>query len=175
MNQLANQKMSLEGDCAIRKHMLSIYSQKLSSLNELKSMGFGFNKLRLLSNTIREIAAENGISYRIALEQFFGWVEKLYGGIKLRQKIQEQEQAEYAKLDNNLTATYPYYSAIKPFTVLPELSALEEQNPERQRQREQMRTSIYYSYRKIDTNSNTTEEESNQSDNDDHNGDIYEG
>ncbi len=61
-------------------------------------------------------------------------VEKLYGGIKLRQKIQEQEQAEHAKLDNNLTATYyPYYSDVKPFTALPGPSALEEQERERQR------------------------------------------
>jgi hypothetical protein len=173
VNQLANQKMSLERDCAILKHMLSIYSQKLSSVNELKSMGFGFNKLRLLSNTIREIAAENGISYRVAIEQLFEWIEKKYGAIKLRQNVQEQEQPKYDKLDNNLTATYPYYSAIKPFTALPELSTLEEK--ERERQREQMRTSIYYSYKKINTKSNTTEEESNQSDNDNHDGDIYDG
>jgi len=38
-----------------------------------------------------------------------------------------------------------------------------------------MRTSIYYSYKKINTKSKTTEEESNQSDTDNHDGDIYEG
>jgi hypothetical protein len=92
-------------------------------------MGLGFNYLKILCNTIREIAAENGKSYRIAIEQFFEWVEKLYGAIKLRQKVQEQEQSEYAKLDN-LAATYPYYPDIKPFTALPELSTLEEQKPE---------------------------------------------
>ena len=121
-------------------------------------------------NTIREIAAENGKSYRIAIEQFFGWVEKLYGAIKIRQKVQEQEQPEYAKVDN-LTATY--YPDIKPLTALPELSTLEEQKPER----EQMRSSIFYSYREINTKSKTTEEEekSNQSDNDNHDGDMYDG
>jgi hypothetical protein len=138
-------------------------------------MGFGFNNLRLLSNTIREIAAENGISYRVAIEQFFEWVEKLYGGIKLRQKVQEQEQLKYAKLDNNLTATYPYYSDVKPFTTaLPGLSTLEEK--ELKRQREQMRSSIYYAYTKINTKSKITkEEEANQSDNGNHDGDIYDG
>jgi hypothetical protein len=156
------------------ENRISVHYQKLSLLDELSSMGFGFNNLRLLSNTIREIAAENGISYKVAIEQFFGWVEKLYGAIKLRQKVQEQEQLKYAKPDNNLTTTYPYYSAIKPFTALPELSTLGEK--ERERQREQMRTSIYYSYTKINTKSNTTkEEESNQSDNDSHDGDIYDG
>jgi hypothetical protein len=111
------------------------------------------------------------------MEQLFGWVEKLYGGIKIRQNVQEQEQEEYAKPDNNLTATYPYYSDIKPFTTLPEPSALEEQEPEQQRK---LRSSIFYSYKKINTKSKTTkqeEEKSNQSDNDDnnHDGDIYDG
>ena len=40
-------------------------------------MGLGFNYLTNLCNTIREIASENGKSYRIAIEQLFGWVEKV--------------------------------------------------------------------------------------------------
>jgi hypothetical protein len=174
LNELLKHKLMLEQNCATLENRISVHYQKLALCDELISMGLGFNYLKILCNTIREIAAENGKSYRIAIEQFFEWVEKLYDGIKLRQKIQEQEQAEYAKLDNNLTATYPYYSDIKPFTALTEPFALEEQEPERQRK---LRSSIYYSYRKINTKSKTTkqEEESNQSDNDDHNGDIYEG
>jgi hypothetical protein len=124
--------------------MISVHYQKLSLIDELSSMGLGFNYLKILYNTIREIAAEIGKSYRIAIEEFFEWIEKLYGARKLRQNIQEREQPEYDKLDNNLTTTYPYYSDIKPFTALPELSTLEE----REREREQMRTSIYYSYKK---------------------------
>ena len=115
------------------ENRISVHYQKLSLIDELSSMGLGFNYLQLLCNTIREIASENGKSYRIALEQFFGWVEKLYGAIKLRQKIQEQEQAQYAKLDNNITAIYPYYPDIKPFTSLPGPYALEEKERERQR------------------------------------------
>jgi hypothetical protein len=175
LDELVKRKLMLEQNCVILENRISVHYQKLSLCDELSSMGLGFNHLKLLCNTIREIAAENGKSYRIAIEQLFEWVEKLYGGIKLRQNVQEQEQLKYAKLDNNLTATYPYYSAIKPFTALPELSTLEEQEAERQR--EQMRTSIYYSYTKINTKSKTTkeEEETSRSDNDNHNGDIYEG
>jgi hypothetical protein len=170
VNELVKRKLIFEQNCSTLENRISVHYQKLSLLDELRSMGFGFNNLRLLSNTIREIAAENGISYKVAIEQFFGWVEKLYGAIKLRQKVQDQEhkqkQPEYAKLNNNLTATYHYYPDIKPFTALPELSSLEEQ--ERERQRKQMQSSIYYSYTKINTKSKTTkeEEESNQSDND---------
>ena len=165
----------LEPNCVILENRISVHYQKLSLIDELTSMGLGLNYLWLLCNTIREIAAENGKSYRIAIEQFFGMVEKLYGSIKLRQKVREQEQLEYAKLDNNLTATYPYYPDIKPFTALPGPYALEEQKPERQRK---LRSSIFYSYRETNTKSKTTkEEESNQSDNgnDNHDGDIYDG
>ena len=172
LEELFKRKLMLEQNCSTLENRISVHYQKLSLLDELRSMGFGFNNLRLLCNTIREIAAENGKSYKIAMEQFFGWVEKLYGVIKLRQNVQEQEQPKYTKLDNSLTAIYHYCSDIKPFTALPELYTLEEK--ERERQQEQMRTSIYYSYKKINTKSKTTEEESDQSDNDNHDGDIYE-
>jgi predicted nucleic acid-binding Zn-ribbon protein len=175
VNELLKHKLMLEQNCATLENRINVHYQKLALCDELISMGLGFNYLWLLSNTIREIASENGKSYRIAIEQFFEWVEKLYGGIKLRQKIQEQEQTEYAKPDNDLTATFPYYSDIKPFTALPEPSALKEQEPERQRK---LRSSIFYSYKKINTKSKTTKEEekSNQSDNDNnHDGDIYDG
>jgi hypothetical protein len=129
LNELVKRKLMLEQNCVILENMISVLYQKLCLCDELRSVGLGFNYLKILCNTLREIAAENGKSYRIAIEQFFEWVEKLYGGIKLRQKVQEQEQPEYAKLDN-LTATYPYYSAIKPFTALPELSRLEKQEAE---------------------------------------------
>jgi hypothetical protein len=174
VNQLVNQKMSLERDCAILKHMLSVHSQKLSYLNELESMGFGFNNLRLLYNTIREIAAENDISYRVAIQQLFKWIEKQYGGIKLRQNIQDQKhkqkQPEYIKPDN-LTTTYPYYPDVQPFTASPERSTLEEQKRQRQRQIR----SIYYEYRETNTKSNTTRQEDNQLDNGNHDGDIWDG
>jgi hypothetical protein len=166
-----DEKKNLQNVCSSLEAEVSRHSQRLYTYDELESLGIAIRELRILCNTIREIAAESGKSYRIAIEQFFGWVEKLYGAIKLRQKIQEQEQAEYAKLDNNLTAIYPYYPDIKPFTSLPGPYALEEKERERQRK---FRSSIFYSYRKINPKTKE-EEESNQSDNDNHDGDIYEG
>jgi len=52
---------------------------KAFSYWRVKLYGLGFSYLKILYNTIREIAAENGKSYRIAIEEFFEWVEKLYG------------------------------------------------------------------------------------------------
>jgi hypothetical protein len=40
--------------------MACFHFQKLSVCDELKSMGLGLNELRLLRNTIKEMAAEKG-------------------------------------------------------------------------------------------------------------------
>jgi len=44
---------------------------------QLQEMGFGLKDLKLLSYTIREISAENNISDKLAVQKFFGDIEKL--------------------------------------------------------------------------------------------------
>ena len=111
-------------------------------------MGLGIRELKILCNTIKEIAFENGISYRDAIEQFLERVEKLYDGIKLRQKINQQQkekQPKYAKTDN-LPRTYPYHPGVQPFVPSLERSTLEEWERERQ-----MPSVKYYRYRETNT------------------------
>jgi hypothetical protein len=174
---LKHEKMNLQNECSFLKAEVSRHRQRLYTYDELESMGLGIRELRILCNAIKEIAAENGIrSYKIAIDQFFEWVEKLYGDIKLRQKInqQKEEQLKYAKPDN-LPTTYPYYSDVQPFNLSPERSTLEE------RERElKMPSTKYYRYWETNTtNYKTTreEEENDQSDNDNNNkyDDIYDG
>ena len=53
-------------------------------------MGLGLNKLRLMINSIKEIAAENNIiDYRLAVDKFFESLEQQYD-IKLRQKVLDE-------------------------------------------------------------------------------------
>ena len=66
----------LEPNCVILENRISVHYQKLSLIDELSSIGLGFNYLKILCNTIREIAAENGTSYRVAIEQFFESLER---------------------------------------------------------------------------------------------------
>ncbi len=169
VNQLLNQKMGLEQNCSILQDMASSHSQKLSSLNELKSMGLGFNKLRLLLNTIKEIAAEKQIPYKVAVEQFFESLEQKYD-IKLRQNMQEEKQ-QLQKNNNdrpdNPNRTFPYYRNNTPSTALPKPSAsLEKQRQQEQRHQQQMPwpSSISYTYRKTTTAipKKTKEEQNNQ-------------
>jgi hypothetical protein len=165
-----DEKKKLQDVCSSLKAEVSRHSQRLSTYDELESLGLGIRELKSLCNAIKEIAAENGISYRVAIEQFFEWVERLYDGIKLRQKIKQQKekQQEYAKPDN-LPTTYPYHPDVQPFDPSLERSTLEEQ------EREHQIRSISYEYRELNTKSKTTRQEDNQLDNDNHDGDIWDG
>ena len=80
--------MGLKQNCSILQHMACFHFQKLSVCDELKSMGLGLNELRLLRNTIKEMAAEKGTNYKDDVNQFFESHEKPYDikHIKLRSK-----------------------------------------------------------------------------------------
>src|ERR687889_650970 len=164
----------LRDECSSLEGEVSRHSQRLHTYDELESLGLGIRELRILCNAIKEIAAENGKSYRVAIEQFLERVEKLYDGIKLRQKINQQQkekQPEYAKPDN-LPRTYPYHPGVQRFDPLLERSTLEEQERERQ-----MPSTKCIKYWEINTTKHKIpreEEENNQSDNDNnnHDGDI---
>jgi hypothetical protein len=167
-----DEKMKLQNECSFIKAKVSRHSQRLHTYDELESLGIGIRELRIICNAIKEIAAEDGKSYRDAIEQFLERVENLYDGIKLRQKInqQKEKQPKYAKTDN-LPRTYPYHPDIQPFDPSLERSRVEEQERERK-----MPSTKYYRYWKTNTinyKTTTEEEENNQSDNDNnHDGDI---
>ena len=135
-------------------------------------MGLGIRELKIIRNTIKEIAAENNIIYyKMAVDRFFEFLEQQYD-IKLGQKVQEaqQHQKEYTKPDN-LNPTFPSYSDFKPSTALPNQSSL----VEKQRHQQQMpSTSISYTYRKNTNTSKKTEEQNNQLNND-HDDDEWDG
>jgi len=170
-----DKKITLQDECSFLKAEVSKHRQRLSIYHELESLGLGIRELRILCNAIKEIAAENGKSYRVAIEQFLERVEKLYDGIKLRQKInqqqKEEEQPKYAKPDN-LPRTYPYHPDVQPFDRSLERTTLEEQERERK-----MPSTKCIKYWEINTTKHKIprgeEEENNQSDNDNnHDGDI---
>jgi uncharacterized protein (DUF433 family) len=157
--ELEDRKMNLQSDCSFFESQVNLHSQRLYVYDELNSMGFGLTKLKIIRNTIKEIAAENNIiDYRMAVDRFFESLEQQYD-IKLRQKTQKKE--EYTK-PNNLNPTFPSYSDIKPSTTLPDQSSLVEKQ-----QRPQLPSrSISYTYGKITNSSRKTEEQNDQLNND---------
>ena len=170
--EVEDKNARLRDEYSFLKAKVSRHSQRLHTYDELESLGLGIRGLRILCNAIKEIEAENGKSYRDAIEQFLERVEKLYDGIKLRQKInqQKEKQPEYAK-PGNLPRTYPYHPDVQPFDPSLKRSTSEEQARERQ-----MPSTKYYGYSKTNTTKykiTREEEENNQSDNDNyHDGDI---
>jgi hypothetical protein len=84
--------------------------------------------------------------------------------------LEDQQQKLTTTKSYNLTTTYRYYPDAQPFITSPERSALEEQERQRQIQ------SISYEYRETNAKSKTTrQEEDSQLDNDNHDGDIWDG
>jgi hypothetical protein len=163
VNQLVNQKMNLEQNCSILQHMASVHFQKLSSLDELRFMGFGLNELRLLSNTIKELASEKGTSYKDAFNQFFELLEKQYD-IKLKYKVQNQQK--YTK-DYNPILNSPSCTDIEPSTRLSKPSALVDRQQQQQPPPPQRQTPsssfTSYTYREITTTDpKTTKEQNNR-------------
>ena len=81
----------LQGQCSFLESQVNLHNQRLYVYDELKSMGLGIRELKIILNTIKEIAAENNISPLTARDNFIEFLEKKYD-IKLRSKIQEQQQ-----------------------------------------------------------------------------------
>lgn len=113
---------------------VNLHRQRLYVYDELNAIGLGLNKLRLLLNAIKEIAAENGISYKDGLDQFFEFIEKHYD-IKLRLKksrtttiVATSISPEYPARDSNSTTNN--YPSNKPYYYYP--VRLSEQQPKQQ-------------------------------------------
>jgi hypothetical protein len=78
IRDLTVNERDLQEECDRLETRTSIHRQKLSESDQLRNMGFGLRELKLLSNTIREVSAENKISDELAVQKFFGDIEKNY-------------------------------------------------------------------------------------------------
>jgi hypothetical protein len=168
---LEDKIVDIRNQYSFLESQVNLHSQRLHVYDELDSVGFGLTKLKMLRNAIKEIAAEDNISFSLAVDKFFEFVEKHYD-IKLRQKVQEaqqQYQKEYTKPDN-LNPTFPSHHDFKPSTALPNQSSL----VEKQRQQQMPSTSISYTYTKITNASKKTQEQNDHQLNNDHDDEWYE-
>lgn len=140
---LEDKIVNLQSQYSFLESQVNLHRQRLYVYDELNSIGLGLNKLRLLLNTIKEIAAENGISYKDGIDQFFEFIEKHYD-IKLRLKksrtttiVATSISSEHTARDSNSTSNN--YPSNKPYYYYPVRSS--EQQP-KQQQQEQTPSSI---------------------------------
>jgi hypothetical protein len=75
---LENRYVTLNGLCTSLGEMANFNRQKLCRADELEQMGFGLKELKLLYNTINEIAEANNVSSDQAVQKFFNDVEEQY-------------------------------------------------------------------------------------------------
>jgi hypothetical protein len=131
--RLEDKTVDLRYQYSFLESQVNLHSQRLYVYDELNAIGLGLNKLRLLLNTIKEIAAENGINYKDGVDQFFEFIEKHYA-IKLRLKksrttiVASSISPEYTARDSNSTTNN--YPSNKPYYYYP--VRLSEQQPKQQ-------------------------------------------
>ena len=162
LNGLKDTKIRLQNECYFLKSQVDLHRQRLYVYNKLKSMGFGLRELKILYNTLKEIAAENNIiDYRQTVDKFFESLEITYD-VKIRltvQKKQNQQKKYNDTKPDNPIGTFPFYSEIKPFTTLPKPAVLVEKQQEQQQMPRP--SSISFSYRKFSTTASNRKEEQN--------------
>jgi hypothetical protein len=72
--------------------MESLRAQRMYVYDELEAMGLGLNRLRILRDTIGEIAAENSINSTMAVQEFFKSLEQQYDTLsELKYDTQNQQ------------------------------------------------------------------------------------
>ena len=75
---LQNESNYLGQKCFSLENTVNSHEQIISIFKELEAMGFGLEELKLLSNTINEIAVANNIPLNEAQRKFFKDIEEQY-------------------------------------------------------------------------------------------------
>ena len=79
VKRLEDTKIKLQSECSFLNEQADLHRQMLYVYQELKSMGLGLRELKIIYNTIKEIAAENNIiDYREAVNKFVEFLEQRY-------------------------------------------------------------------------------------------------
>lgn len=68
----------LKGESKYWEQFVATQRLKASTYEELEDMGFGINRMRLLKDTIKELAVENNIQENVAVETFFRDIAENY-------------------------------------------------------------------------------------------------
>jgi hypothetical protein len=102
---LVSKHKHLEHECSTVEEHVKSYNQKLSIYDELQYMGFGLKELKLLRDTINEIAQANNIPANQAQQKFYKHIEEQYDD-KLGFELQLNKlRSEIAIVNTNLNVS----------------------------------------------------------------------
>ncbi|HET7390241.1 MAG TPA: hypothetical protein VFJ51_05410, partial [Nitrososphaeraceae archaeon] len=92
----------LNQECSMLEQSVNFYKQRLSLYDELHTFGFGLKELKLLRNTINEIADANSIPQDQAHQKFYRDIEEEYDD-KVGLELQLNKlRSEITTVNNNL-------------------------------------------------------------------------
>jgi hypothetical protein len=95
----------LNQECSTLEQSVKSYNQRLSLYDELRNMGFGLKELKLLRDTINEIAQANNIPADQAQQKFYKDIEEQYDD-KLGFELQLNKlRSEIAIFNTNLNVS----------------------------------------------------------------------
>ena len=111
IRNLTADERHLQEECDRLDRLTSTHRQNLAVYELLRDMGFGLKKLKQLFDMIMEVSAENKISDELAVNKFFGDIEKNYDNklgydskiVGLKSEI-EGLKSEIDKQNNELSA-----------------------------------------------------------------------
>jgi len=103
MPSLKKKYDDLNQECSMLEQSVNSCKQKLSLNNELQAMGFGIKELKLLRNTIKEIADANNIPPDQAQQKFYKDIEEQYDDKLGFESQLNKLRSEIATVSNNLT------------------------------------------------------------------------
>lgn len=78
ISEVSTRYHTLDQKCSDLEQRVNSYNQSLSVYGELESLTFGLKELKLLRQTIREIADANNIPQQEAVRKFFSDIEEQY-------------------------------------------------------------------------------------------------
>ncbi len=91
------QILDLDTKCSQLQGRENYYTQRLSLIDNLQGMGFGFKELKSLWHTIVEISDANNISREDAVKRFFKEVDNHYDDILGFKSRKHELEAEVSK------------------------------------------------------------------------------
>ena len=105
--ELENNLIVARDELRMLKHATFLLSQKidkhqstLALYDKLQSLGFGLNELKLLNNTIQEIAISNNVDSSIAVKKFFQDLEEKNDLTKTVDELKQEKKRIDALIDS---------------------------------------------------------------------------
>lgn len=105
--ELKNNLMVAQDELRMFKHATFLLSQEINKhqltlavYEKLQSLGFGLKELKVLSNTIREIAIANNVDSSIAVKKFFQDIEEKNDLTKTVDELKQEKKRMDALIDS---------------------------------------------------------------------------